>query len=383
MACRECHFAKVKCDRIFPCSRCTRLNLHCVPHKSNQGKGRKRKFVDPLAPFLAGEDTISKSTPVSALKPDHYGIQFMIHSWIAIAFRRRSFSLLEKACSLANRAKMPMDKILCGKEGDQGDKGLLPDSTGSSLVPNESSQSSQDTCNKMDFMLSVLLTKKEHQKVSGSPLNWSELPKPLLEATGNSIITEACLSSRWIFIRENCKGIARFFASPAFERDVVTWEQIQKCWEDNEKEVLSLFVPGSETPGCFRLLAHQISLYAKADTHPPATRSSSKIMLRGNIMIDVDMIFCVHIVNLDHSFTLVEFLPKTSEELSRANAARHLNSASASKSKSHGSNNSSTSSIPSPIRQQGNQPHFLLDGWKNNEIDEFISLLKGKGGRKE
>ena len=45
MACRECHFSKVKCDRVFPCSRCVRLNKVCVLHESRQGQGRGKGGV--------------------------------------------------------------------------------------------------------------------------------------------------------------------------------------------------------------------------------------------------------------------------------------------------------------------------------------------------
>ena len=46
--CTECHNAKVKCDRKFPCSRCIELDLGCFPHEGKSGRPSKRK-VNPFA----------------------------------------------------------------------------------------------------------------------------------------------------------------------------------------------------------------------------------------------------------------------------------------------------------------------------------------------
>ena len=67
-ACTECHIAKVKCDG-FPCSRCKRLSKVCELHKSNQGKGRKKK-----RPYEEKKLETIEVTPVTSVTssfPEH------------------------------------------------------------------------------------------------------------------------------------------------------------------------------------------------------------------------------------------------------------------------------------------------------------------------
>jgi hypothetical protein len=68
------------------------------------------------------------------------------------------------------------------------------------------------------FLPPLLLTPKQEQEVSGPRLTWDEVP---VQIRGASL-----LADRWILVRDNSKGISRFFVSPAFERDIVPWSKV-------------------------------------------------------------------------------------------------------------------------------------------------------------
>lgn len=45
LACVLCQQRKIKCDRKFPCSNCTKAHVQCVPQSLHQRK-RKRRFAE-------------------------------------------------------------------------------------------------------------------------------------------------------------------------------------------------------------------------------------------------------------------------------------------------------------------------------------------------
>ena len=46
LACVACQSRKVKCDRVFPCSNCVRLDLHCEQAKLQPPRARRRRFPE-------------------------------------------------------------------------------------------------------------------------------------------------------------------------------------------------------------------------------------------------------------------------------------------------------------------------------------------------
>ena len=103
MACVECHLAKVKCDGGTPCARCIRNSKDCIKHKSNQGRGKRRR----LDSYDFAKETEWIAEQISTLaQPRHYGVIWLIRFWVYSAMRRRSFHLLAKASMLAVRHKV-------------------------------------------------------------------------------------------------------------------------------------------------------------------------------------------------------------------------------------------------------------------------------------
>lgn len=288
-ACTECHSAKVKCDQAFPCSRCSRLSRVCTLHESKQGKRNtsKRKQTDGLD---ASEDAAlsGELQACPAVQSDHFGLNYLVRSWVSMALRRRSFSLLSRAGTLANNCGISMDQILCETEMQRG----------------------------MDFLYPFLLTKSAKQEVVDSNgLQPSKVPDSLWKAIGcNS--QDPSLQRRWIFMREMQKGLSRYFCSPAFEDNVVTRSQIEETYRSNTKPVVDLFL--LDRSAHTRGVAHQISLYKTPGVAPtPCRLSGVKLQTsKSDAPVDVDQILCLVIINLDHAVYSVEYVPRGSADSS-------------------------------------------------------------------
>ena len=118
-ACEACYNAKVRCDQQEPCcGRCTSRNLTCVPRVSRQGQGpkKRRRNQDDEATKTTDDGQEHRPRAASAassvnnrsedqgvvqtvqnLGQHHFGVRYLIHSWISFAFTRRSFGLLGRA----------------------------------------------------------------------------------------------------------------------------------------------------------------------------------------------------------------------------------------------------------------------------------------------
>lgn len=298
MACRECHIAKVKCDKVIPCSRCVRLSKVCVRHESRQGQGRSKKRARSTK---VSEDA-ALSTEVGSLKPNHYGLRYLVRSWIAIAMRRRNFGLLARAGMIADRSGISMDQILCEMRGQRG----------------------------MDFLYALLLTPAPNQQVLGSRLSWREIPPQLLAATGCVGATDdynnPMVADRWIWIREIRQGISRYLVTPGFERDIAEWKLIQETYQANQQSVIELFLAPSEVSKHTKALAHQVSLHATPRLPLQSNRMKAKIKIKQPMpgtktsMVDVDQVMCMSIESMDHDFSFVEYVPQITRESLEAEA---------------------------------------------------------------
>jgi hypothetical protein len=272
-ACRECHSAKVKCDKTLPCSRCQRLKRTCVPHESKQGQKRKRLAKDGLKET---EDA-HVSAEIISLRSDHFGLQYLVRSWVSLALRRRSFSLLSRAASVAVQSGISMDQVLCETEKQRG----------------------------MDFLYPILLTPIEQQNVLGTTLRLEEVPAALRTAVACS--TAESVQNRWLWIREMRKGISRYYCSPAFQNDLASTESVAKTYEQNKKSVAELFLTNS--PKHVRVFAHQITLHTNAECTPQPSRVASiQLQKRNGETVVVDQVACLNIVNLDHAYYSLEYI---------------------------------------------------------------------------
>ena len=398
VACTECHGAKVKCDKVFPCVRCQRMGRECIPHESNQGRGAKRRGIrtrragtgegaggetgattttkeggptsaaaapptrngrppSPLADdggdVFSGcrpDEDIARCAGASSLRSDHYGLVWLVRSWLSFALRRRSMALLSRASALASRAGIPMDAILCGEigwgemrgrggGGGEGGVGVggadgAPRPVAAPSQGGLESQAAAEGGGSMTFLHQVLLVPSRYQTRVEHRLLWSELPRSLLEATNNGsavpMRTSPILSSsgavgggggqydedlsslgdRLIFVREFDRGHSRYLVSPAFERCVAPWDQLQRTWNENIREVMSIFRPKGEDAAHVRKLCCQLSIHPFPGRPPRFDiPTMTAIRLVDGSEMKVNSRSCLEIVTLDLAYSYVEYFP--------------------------------------------------------------------------
>lgn len=73
------------------------------------------------------------SVSATSLGPNHFGLRHLLRTWVAFAIKRRSFSLLAKASTLAAKTGVTMDNILC--EEDDSVAAAAAQATASTLSP--------------------------------------------------------------------------------------------------------------------------------------------------------------------------------------------------------------------------------------------------------
>ena len=162
---------------------------------------------------------------------NHFAINWLIRDWLGLAFRRRSFALLEKASNLAVRCGISMDQVLCDSMVDMGLPSRVP-------VPN------------MNHLLGILLTPLSDYRFENPAVDWAKLPKPLRVELGIDAKLEhhsdilKSLGSRMVFIRECGRDCVRFLLSPEFERRIACRDLLLKTFFTNNETVTNLIFSG-------------------------------------------------------------------------------------------------------------------------------------------
>ena len=136
------------------------------------------------AQFVTPEDAIGNHITGQKLPclQNHYGLQCQIREWISMALVRRSFALLSKASSLANRCGISMDRILCGVVEEVEKKGGAEKKTKGGCKMNVGG--------KMNYLLSVFLEPRTAQVV---PMEQREMLVPTLPPSLLSLVgCQAC-----------------------------------------------------------------------------------------------------------------------------------------------------------------------------------------------
>ena len=364
-ACTECRKAKVKCDQIFPCRRCQRLRKICQPHVSRQGQNPSRRIskkqkhnnndsnddaYNIQQPRYGGGGqagcnntattataaTIDESDAItchmigdSRITKGHYGLQCLVRTWIALSLRRRSFQLWSRAGMLAVQCGMSMDDILCENMSRNSNK-----SSKSRKSANDSADSATTSMapqRGMDFLYPFLLTPKEDQTVVGPPLELHEIPSSLWRSVGIATndqgkVSEEHFAHRWIWVRQTKQGLSRFYASPGFEKHIVSNRTIQETYQANKQQINDLFIVKNDDKNTsrkansfVRAFAHQVSYNSHPGIVPKPTRLSNvrirtKTPTKGTgessiIIQEVDLLWCMTYPDTDESYGLSEFIP--------------------------------------------------------------------------
>lgn len=208
---------------------------------------------------------------------NHYGIQCQIREWISMALVRRSFALLGRASSLATRCGISMDRILCGVVGGSGD-----DSSDDQNRKVPCDEEKPCVGRRMSYLLAALLEPKEALSV---PISERFMMIPHLSTEFLALIgCQNCptfhpsdIRNRWILIRETKEGVSRFYCSPEFERNVLSWTHISQVYEDNLVGIFNLLFSPQDFRTVLACLAHQMSCHSvegppKSPVHAPRVK---------------------------------------------------------------------------------------------------------------
>ena len=315
------------------------------------------------------DENIARYAGASSLRPDHHGLLWLVRSWVSLAFRRRSISVLTKAAGLATKAGMSMDAVLCGEawsgcgggnggvngggdgispfrpmvspaikasrgrldalvavavDGEGGGNGLAGSSVARDAIG--SGSGSGVGSNVMDFLPSILLLPSQSQPRVDFRVRWSQLPRSLLEATFNSTIVVPSIPSldgaenedlsplgeRLVLIRDMNRGHNRYLLSPAFQRDVASHDLLQRSVTENPRQDIFIFRPETEEQMYLRSFCRQLS-HHPSPGRPPRFDPPlpTKIKMRDGSLKNVEVRFCLDIVNLDRGYYYMEFFFRT------------------------------------------------------------------------
>jgi hypothetical protein len=182
--------------------------------------------TDPLPPMsLKLEDEVV-CKGVQGLSANHYGLHCLIRQWVSISFTRRSYNLLSRASFLAARCGISMDEIFS----------------------NTSRYAKMTNSQPMDFLSQCILLPKQEQKVLGpARVDLRELPWDFLRAIRIDPRLDETVRHRWIFVRKTQYGKCGFYASPLFQQDFATLDEIEKTWIENTLEVKDLWLAKRQT----------------------------------------------------------------------------------------------------------------------------------------
>ena len=184
------------------------------------------------------EDNVLKNAN-SSVGPNHFGLHILIRQWVSIATLRRSFALLARASTLATKSGISMDDIFA----------------------NQSPFAKMTNSPPMMFVRESIILPASQQRVSGPRLQFNEIPRELTNAVQLFVDSESAIEdSRWIIVRLIRHGTSRYFLSPGFEKYVATFDEVQTTWEQNLREVKSLWMEESEVVKYSQSFAHQISI---------------------------------------------------------------------------------------------------------------------------
>jgi hypothetical protein len=317
------------------CTPTTGTEMNNNNNNNNRNDPPPPQQQQPSSPLerLQTESILLKSNdffPPTLLHSDnasnHWGLTHILRQWIATSFSRRTFHLLEKAVGLANKYKISMDRILCG------------DGMPQEWIDKEIQAGGHIKLLCLSELVLMQYPKSTIATVPNTPMLLEDIPLEVLQlmrcvqykyykSTNNSIggsgsgsgsgaKRRPCLDlgNRWIFIREIDSGRNRFYTSPAFERDIVSWSTLRQTFMENKQQMLELWMPDPKERAKYgQSFVHQIvSTRTPYDVPPPDRVAGTYIQLvnaGGGRTVQVDSIFAFRMQTLDRSYGCLEYIP--------------------------------------------------------------------------
>jgi len=266
--------------------------------ESNAKKNGQSSLCNGMETLEIEDGLISKSIS-NGMGRDHFGLNFVIREWVALAFSRRSFNLLARASFIAVKMNISMDDI----------------------ISNQSPFAAATDSEPMEFLSRDILLPKSQRKTIGYPIDLQEIPWDIFEAVqiDPTRATES-VRNRWIGIRWTCQGVCRYWVSPLFSRDFASLEEITKVWVANspDKEVVDLFLPKSEKAKFGTEIFNLLFVNYKPGMGCFVVKNPYKVKKRNDPEpIDVDVIQTMKLVDLDSMFHYfeIQFKDRSAEHL--------------------------------------------------------------------
>lgn len=296
------------------------------------------------------EDSLLCKSITNGMGKDHFGLNYLIREWVALAFSRRSFALLARASFVASKMKIPMDDI----------------------ISNQSPFAAATDSQPMEFLARDLLSPKNERVTIGYPIELGEIPWELLNAVNIDTNQPAeSVRNRWIVVRWTSQGISRFWGSPLFSRDFATVDEICEVFAANsgEKEVIDLLMAKSEKAKFAQGVFNLLFVNHKPNMEPFVIRNEYMIVQRKSpVPILADVIQAMKLIDLDSMIHYIEIqMPDNKVEHSMGDKTSSVN-------KREHVDVFLDNPIDEPILDDGIE---FTDIEVTEEMEEFLKLIGG------
>ncbi|KAG7343125.1 Fungal Zn2-Cys6 binuclear cluster domain containing protein [Nitzschia inconspicua] len=240
---------------------------------------------------------------------NHFGMHHLIRMWVALSLSRRSFNLLARASFIAAKCGISMDDVLANKS---------PFAIVTNTPP-------------MTWLSLNILCPREQQSTLGPRVTLQEVPWDLLKAVHidlNKLSEPNSPFQRWSTIRWNTKGKSRFWASPFFERDFASVDEMERVWVENKMEIIDLFLPPSEKKKFATSFFNLLYLYKEPNMTCYVQRIRTKVRPRNTQQtLDAVLINSLKIIDLETSlhYHEIRFEPQETMSFAQGGAASMMN----------------------------------------------------------
>lgn len=352
--------APIACTSSNICNGNSNGNSNNESSRNNNGSRKKypEQSICSGMDVLQIEDNIICGSITNGLGRDHFGLNHVIRCWVALAFSRRSFSLLARASFIATKMKIPMDDI----------------------ISNQSPFAAETDSEPMDFLATDLLLTKGQRKTLGYPVDLREVPWEVLEAVQiDPNRLEESVRNRTACIRWQSQGTTRYYTSPLFDRDFATVAEIGQCWEENrdDLETVDLFLSKSEKGRFAQNLFNIIFVNNKPDMPCFVTKDRYNVQKRNDPdPIEANIIQTIKLLDLDCAihYLEIQFLdqnPNNTHLLENNNNNRPLRA----NKRDHVDDYSLDDNDVEPIMGDGIE---FTDIPMTDEMEEFLKLISGE-----
>ena len=297
VTCIVCRSAKVRCDGLLPCGRCTRLCKICKPPGPCQRgkwqteralirqKAKKRKKTKSTAcptTFTTIFESVNIGHQNLGDETFHFGIVYLTRTLIAKGILHNNWEYFASASRLASKIGVPVKDVFFG-----------------------SKQENIPTKNIVSNLQSKLLEQATHTVPSPPVISWTNVPDAVAKACDMDIFNEP--KERWTLAIQKIQGQSTFYMSPSFAKDVMSMEELTRL---GDVGFYAHLFPKKELPQVSKRFAEGFSLYTRKDSPPVCITFASTIILKNKTMKEVVVKTCLYIEESLKSTWLCEFVPR-------------------------------------------------------------------------